>query len=271
MKKEKDPSYFDLAANTPARNGGKQTSAFLRRNANEIRRYRVTRKIILISIAILFAFLMVLYGFALIYDRTGRFTVQVNGHGDQRITLCSNELFIDTTETLIYETNNGEKGESIGLTDICGLRDIPENVYEHQGGDHSNSNFFAYTFFCKNLSDTPCGMQYEMNYSNVEHGMDECVRVRIYASVAETGYFDYKDYAKRTPSGDMDVECDKAFANNYDTVCYELLNNVPGQGIVKFTILIWIEGDDKECKDSVINGMMKFSMKITAVDAEQFG
>ena len=262
--KEKDVSTFDQAAQTPARKGGKQTSAFLRRNAAEVMHYRIAKKIILISVAIVFALLMVLYGFALIYDRTGRFTVMVkNTDKEYNITLSEKPDF--PTYKSVLTNDNGDNylsnDNKVRLDNISGAN-LPKNIDEIDG-DHSGDNYLAFTFYCKSLHSTPCSLEYEVNFNNVTNGLDECIRVRLYVNGEKT------DYAKtRSDGGGKEtVFCDKSFAN-VGTVCYGLVNNVPANDKVKFTIVVWIEGNDVDCNDSVINGSIKLSMSITARDPE---
>lgn len=244
-------SLFDVAASTPARTSGKQTSAFLRRSALEVTHYRVLRKVILISTAILIAVLLLLYAFTLVYDRTGKFTVEVKGlDTSYNITLCENPDF-KTYSSLLY--NN----EIVKMTNICG-DDIPKNV-DSINGEHNGENYLAYTFYCKNLRSGECSLNYEITFNNVTNGMDESIRVRLYVDGTPT------DYAKTRSDGKgkEDHYCDKSFANSA-TVCYGSTANVAAEGIVRFTIVIWVEGDDVDCNDSIINGSVKFAMNVTA-------
>lgn len=256
VKKKKnntEPSVFDEAAKKPPRRSGKKTSAFLRRSATEVMYFRIFRKIILIAVAIISSLLLVVYGFALVYDRTGSFTVNVKGQEiEYNISLCEDEDFITRSSMLSSE-------KIAKLTNICG-NDLPANI-DRINGDHSNERYLAYTFYCKNMCATECALNYELSFNNVTNGMDEAVRVRLYIDG------EYTDYAKTRSDGGGKEEhlCDKTFAN-INVVCYGLVNNVLPDAIVRFTIVVWLEGDDHDCVDSVINGSIKFAMQISARD-----
>ena len=134
MKKDKrEPSLFTQAADKPARNSGKRTSSMLRRTAAEVTHYRLMQKVIVIGILVLFAFLLVLYGFALLYDRTGRFTVTVkNFDNDHSITLCEDEFFTSYNSILTNDKSGNSRPDD--GTDID--PDDPDQVREgnrHQG------------------------------------------------------------------------------------------------------------------------------------------
>ena len=254
MKKDKnEPSLFSQAAQTPARSEGKKTSAFLRRTATEVMRYRIIKKIILISAALISAFLLIIYSFALVYDRTGRLTVSVKEMNEGfNITLAEYPDFRMPT-TLLSNDN------LVKMTNICG-KDLPKDL-DTKNGDYHGDNYLGYTFYCKNLRSSACSLAYELNYNNVTNKIDEAIRVRLYVDG------EYTDYAKvrSDGGGKEDHFCDKSFANQY-TVCYGIANNVPSDGVVRFTIVIWLEGDDDDCQNYIINGSVKFSMEIKSQD-----
>lgn len=256
MKKKKtdaEPSVFDEAAKKPPRRSGKKTSAFLRRSATEVMYFRILKKIILISVAIISSLLLVVYGFALVYDRTGSFTVNVKGQEiDYNLSLCEDEDFL-TRSSMLSSDKIAE------LTNING-ESLPLNI-DGINGDHSTDEYLAYTFYCKNMCATDCALNYELTFNNVTNNMDEAVRVRLYVDG------EYTDYAKTRSDGGGKEEhmCDKVFANR-NTVCYGLVNNVAPDAIVRFTIVVWLDGPDDDCDDTIKNGSIKFAMQISARD-----
>ena len=254
MKKDKKEKVnpAEQAAATPPRKEGKKTFSFLRRNAVEVMRFRVLRKIIFISITVISALMLVLYSFALVYDKTGRFTVNVKSPDAAYYNITLSELPDFPVQTSVLHNN-----QQVKMTNICG-NDLPLNL-DMENGAHNGENYLAYTFYCKNLRSTPCSLHYELSYNNVTNGMDECIRVRVYVNGEKT------DYAK-TRSDGTGAEthfCDESFANA-STVCYKMIDRIEGEEVVKFTVVVWLEGDDDDTLDNVINGSIKFAMDIKA-------
>ena len=244
-------SIFTRGANKPARVGGRQTASSLRRNATEVMNYRVLKKVILIVVAIIVAILLIMYALALVYNRTGRFTVSVQKpDATFAITLSESPDFRSSSATLMND-------QEVRMTNMCG-DNLPKNL-DHINGEHNGENYLAYTFYCKNVGATACSMHYELTFNNVTNSVDEVIRVRLYVDGESN------DFCKtRADGGGMeDHYCDKTFAGNY-LVCYDYVNNVEIEEVVRFTVVIWIEGDDPECNDSRINGTIKFDMTITA-------
>ena len=229
----------------------KKPFTLLRRSATEIMNYRIWRKILIAGIVLAVVVLLIGYAFVLFYDRTGRFSVAVYDPDDTfAISLSEEPSFKFQSSRLIND-------QYVKVDNICG-NSLPANINEIDG-EHNGENYLAYTFYCKNVGSAPCSLNYEITFNNVTNHLDECVRVRVYVDGAFT------DYAKTRSDGAGPEThfCDKAFANKY-TVCYGSVDKLEIGFYSKFTVVIWLEGDDDDCNDSVLYGMMKFDMSIAA-------
>ena len=239
----------DPTANEPMPTGKKRKESLLRRGALEVMNYRVIKKFILIGVAIGAVVLMISYAFVLLYDRTGRFSVAVdNPDTTFAITLCEHDDFRTKSSRL---TND----QQVKITNICGEA-LPKNI-DQVDGEHNGENYLAYTFYCKNIGSVKTAMHYELTFNNVTNHIDECMRVRLYVNG------EYTDYAKTKSDGTGNEThlCDKAFAGKY-VVCRDVVQSVDPDDYVRFTVVIWVEGDDPDCNDSVVNGKIKFDMQI---------
>ena len=241
----------DQATNEPSPEGKKRNVSILRRGATEVMAYRVIRKFILIGVTIGAVVMMISYAFVLLYNRTGRFSVMVdNPDTTYAITLCEHPDFRTKSSRL---TND----QQVTISNLCGEA-LPKNI-DQVDGEHNGEHYLAYTFYCKNIGAGKESLVYEMTFNNVTNNIDECIRVRIYVNGVPT------DYAKtRSDGGGMESHlCDKTFAGKY-VVCREEIPEVGFDEYVRFTVVIWVEGDDPDCNDSVVNGKIKFDMQIEA-------
>ena len=251
MKLRKRTQLFVRSADGVKRTGRKLPFTLLRRSAMEVMNYRILRKFIVIGVVIASVGLMIGYAFVLMYDRTGRFSVSVENMSETfAITLCETPDFKTRSSRLVND-------QQVKINNICG-DSLPANVDEIDG-EHNGDNYLAYTFYCKNVGTADASLNYQLTFNNVTNHVDECARVRVYVNGEPT------DYAKTQSNGKGPEEhyCDQAFAGNY-TVCYGYVNNVRVEEYAKFTVVIWVEGDDADCNDSVINGKIKFDMTIEA-------
>ena len=245
------------------RTGRKESRADIRRGATEVMNYRLLRKIILLAISIIIVILLIGYAFVLIYNRTGRFTVSIqNPDPTFALTLCEHDDFESRSSVLMND-------QEVRMTNICG-NTLPKNINQIDA-EHNGKNYLAYTFYCKNVGTSESSLHYEMTFNNVTNRIDECVRVRLYVTSVVGSHeihnvnTEYSDFAKTRSDGQGPEThyCDKAFSGNY-VVIYDYVNNVEVGDIVKYTVVIWVEGDDQDCNDSVINGSIKFDMQIEA-------
>lgn len=261
MRKGNRPLRF--LSGTAERTGRKETRADIRRGAAEVKNYRMMKKIILLTVAIITTLLLVGYAAVLLYNRTGRFTVSIqNPDPTFALSLCEHEDFETRSSVLMDD-------QQVRITNISGSS-LPKNI-NNEDGEHNGKNYLAYTFYCKNVGTSESSVHYEMTFNNVTNRLDECMRVRIYitslSGMNEVHNLNdgYSDYAKTRSDGLGKEEyfCDKSFYGSY-VVCYDYVNNVRVGDIIKYTVVIWVEGDDQDCNDGVINGSVKFDMTLEA-------
>ena len=251
MKLRKRTQLFVRSADGVKRTGRKLPFTLLRRSAMEVMNYRILRKFLLIGVVIAAVGLMIGYAFVLLYDRTGRFSASVENMTETfAITLCETPDFKTQSSRLVND-------QQVHVNNICGSI-LPANIDEIDG-EHNGENYLAYTFYCKNVGSADASLNYEITFNNVTNNVDEAARVRVYVNGVPT------DYAKTRSDGQGPEThfCDHAFAGKY-TVCYGYVNNVRVNEYAKFTVVIWVEGDDTDCNDSVVNGKIKFDMTIEA-------
>ena len=262
MRKRRHPLVSP--ENKGIRSGRKERRLDIRRGAKEVKNYRTVRKVVWIAIAIIITILLIGYAFVLIYNRTGRFTVSVqNPDTTFAISLCEHREFETRSSMLIDD-------QHVKMTNICGNL-IPKNVSEIDG-ENNGANYLAYTFYAKNVGKAEASFQYEMTFNNVTNHLDECIRVRLYVTSlsGENEVHNlnngYTDFAKTRSDGGGKEEhlCDKTFAGKY-VVCSDYVNHVKVDDVIKFSVVIWVEGDDMDCNDSVINGSVKFDMQIESL------
>ena len=101
-------------------------------------------------------------------------------------------------------------------------------------------------------------VEYAINISNVTNGLDEAIRIRLYVDG------EYTNYAKVKSDGTGPERGAQEFYN--DTIAvYRRIENFAPQEIIKFTVVIWLEGNDIDCLDWMIGGKLKADMFINIV------
>jgi len=224
----------------------------LRRTAKEVKRHVVLMRILGLLVIILVLIVAVAYAISYFYDKFGSFTVKVNKYDmvHQGLTL---------SETPEYDRSIAVLNANIvyDMTNISG-KDLPENI-DKVNGSHNGDNYIAYTFYLINSGDDTISYTGEMVIENVTKKVDEAVRIAVYKNGEKTVYGKTK-----SNGGGMEGDCDSEFLTS------SIVMRTSSEGFKanekdKFTVVIWLEGNDPDCIDDIIGGTLKLGMnfKIT--------
>jgi subtilase family serine protease len=221
---------------------------FLIRTAKEVKSYQVQKKVLLSLLAMLITITGTFYMLATLYERTGSFTVGINKVDMVRegIALCETADLSQPSSHLNAEVNEH-------ITNIS--EDwIPENV-DSVDGVHNGDNYIAYTFYLFNSGELFVNYEYSINVSNVTNNLDEAIRIRLYVDGAPTTYAKTKSDGSGPEPGTVEFYSANAMARGR----FEDLR--PGDS-KRFTVVIWIEGNDPECLDWLIGGQLRVEMDL---------
>ena len=227
----------------------------IRRTAEEVKNYRLWKKFLPIIIGIIALILLIGYVVSVLYMKFGAFTVMVNKFDnlDYALTLSENPEFKSYTSRL-----NAEISEIITNIDGRTLPDWLDNV----DGEHNGDNYIAYTFYCKNAGKNTVTYSYELYIANMTYEIEKAIRIRLYVDG------EYTDYAyARTDGVDGPEPGTTAFQGGNTVVRDNIEHFAPGD-ITKYTVVIWLEGNDPECVDKIIGGELKVDMAMSILTDE---
>lgn len=225
----------------------------LRRSAKETKKYAVMRRCTSIVMFILIAIIIVVYAVSYFYDKFGSFTVKINKYDmvQQGLSLSENPDFESSLSRLnadiVYD-----------MTNISG-QDIPDNV-DRVNGSHNGDGYIAYTFYLSNSGRDTITYEAELTMENVTGGVDEAIRVAVYRNGEKTVYGKTK-----SSGGGIESDCDSEFASA-SIVSYEKYEDFAPGAQNKYTVVIWLEGNDPDCTDDIIGGTMKLGMNFKIIE-----
>ena len=220
----------------------------LRRTAKEVKRHVIVMRILGLLVIILVAIIAVAYAISYFYDKFGSFTVRIDKYDmlKQGLTL---------SETPDYDRANARLNADIvyDMTNISG-EDLPDNI-DMINGSHNGESYIAYTFYLINSGDDTITYEGEMTMENVTNSVDEAVRVAVYVNGERTIY----GKTKSNGSG-KESDCDKEFTSSTKVMTTEHKGFEPNAKD-KYTVVIWLEGNDPDCTDALIGGTLKLGME----------
>lgn len=223
----------------------------LARTAGEIKRYRMLMRALPIAATCLALVVVIIYIASLLYNRFGSFTVSINRFDNLEYSLSLSETpdFANPTSRL-----NARASEDV--TNIS-VNDLPADL-DSVNGQHNGDNYLAYTFHLKNTGRRALTFEYNLYIDKVTNNVDAAARIRLYVNG------DYTDYARTRGDGGGPEPGTTEFLTEKNIVRRQMENFEPGD-TVRFTVVLWLEGDDPDCLDPLIGGEMKLDMTISLV------
>ena len=164
-------------------------------------------------------------------------------------------------------------------------------------GQH-NSDYFAYTFYIRNEGEAMVDYHWQMRFNSESNNLSAATWVMIFEDgkmlfyakesfiggpemlpgpgVMDRGYLEPPLYdMSQDPEGQYQIVNEGDHFSRWRIIPREFVsdsvvaegikeNMAPGE-VHKYTVVIWLEGDDPECVDRVIDGMATVEMSFNAV------
>lgn len=205
---------------------------------------------VLICVAL---FMAVLFGISFMQENMGNFTINLNRLELFRrgVAIADNSQFEGATARLTAEAVSD--GTNIATDDL------PNNLDEIDGS-HNGKNYVAYTFYIRNAGKEDLSYNAKLKIASTSKGVEKAARVRVYRNGEPT------TYAAPAANGGNEAGCENFESD--EVVCH-LANGTFKVGYVdKYTVVIWLDGDDPECIDNIIGGAVEFAMDFDSDGAE---
>lgn len=133
---------------------------------------------------------------------------------------------------------------------------IPKDVHtSSNGGSHNGDNYIAYTFYIENEGEVSVNYWYSIIIDDVIKRVDEAVRVIVFLNDEETVYAKLNN-----ETGEAEKNTEPFYKD--DVVVLKSRNDFKVGDVDKFTIVIYLEGDDPDCLNDIIGGEIKMHMEI---------
>jgi hypothetical protein len=231
------------------RNDDMKDKLVVKVTAESVYKHKLLRRISMIAVSVLLLFTSAVYAVIYMINQTGNFTISLdpNLKATQNIIMSPYSDFREESITLV--------AQSLDYMDNISESWLPDNLDE-QEGEHSKDNYIAYTFFLKNAGENIVDYKASINIRSVIKGVDEAVRVKVYHNGEKIVY------AKVNKSTKEPEPNTTPFTSNTRVMEQSRKKFEPGE-VDRFTIIIWLEGDDPECVDDILGGEMKMFMLIS--------
>ncbi len=249
------------------------------------------------TILLIMGALSVCFIMAAFYTNAGEFVVKVDREMARDCFYLSEIPNFD--ERLI--TLHAVAKEDVTNISIYNIEEDVMNI----DGVHHGTDYFAYTFYVKNLTGETKDYRYTLFIRHQTKGIEDASWIMLFhngeqeifakesaGGEPEVQYSDYEfpflEYAKdpegqqtlltgselnKIPQDAVDRLGLKGLKGVYQlntvpfasgrTICTGLREDFEHEGMDKFTVVIWLEGEDPECIDKIIGGELELAMSFT--------
>ena len=222
----------------------------VRATARSVRRRNVMLKICLIALLILILLLGVFYALSSFVNRAGHFTVWIDEDNKDLITLSDTADFAQCATML--------EADVIEQMDNITKSWMPSDLAEIDGC-HNGDNYIAYTFYLKNAGENEIDYRSQIDIQAVTKEADHAVRVMVIKNGEETVY-------AKAQKGSNEPEPDTVAFLSETKVLENVTESFEPGAVDKYTVVIWLEGNDPECIDDIRGGVVKMSMNFKVLE-----
>lgn len=222
-------------------------------NAKAVADAKKRKKRYAIILASMLGVLVFAYIVSMLMTQMGDLTITVGDLYDGKtIMLCENADFEDG---VTVKLNGGAVKDVTNITKDW----LPAGLDDEKDGEHSGDNYLAYTFYLKNTGDRDLEYNTTFRLTGAAKSADEAVRFQIYRNGADQVFAkaSYNDRSKAEEDATAFVD---------DNTIYTAQSTPLAAGATdKYTVVVWIEGNDPECVDAIRGGHVKSNMVFDVV------
>ncbi len=185
---------------------------------------------------------------SLIQSGVGNFTISLS-----RTDLYKYGIELASDSDFTLATSRLEAEAIQGATNIS-VNDLPLEL-DQEDGSHNGQNYIAYTFYVRNNGKADFNYRYRIDIQEVTRQLDTAARLAVYYNGGDREVF-----ARRAADGQPEPDT-VPFATDTVVDSGTIMDMKIGT-VDKYTVVIWIEGDDPECTDERLGGVIKLGMSI---------
>lgn len=218
--------------------------------AQKIYKRKLFIKIVKIAFLLLLILISIIYLFLYIIYAGGRFTVSLDKNMSNRKNVFLSE------DGNVKNKARKLSTDTIEYMDNISIKWLPDNIDTEKNGGHNGDNYIAYTFYVINSGKEKVNYWYEIDIDDTIKNVDEAIRIMIYRNGERTVY------AKKSKDTGQAEPGTKKFISSKIAVLEQRKNFKPSSKD-RYTVVVWIEGDDPECKNDLLGGEIKLHMDFT--------
>ncbi|MFA6843411.1 MAG: hypothetical protein WCR33_03320 [Bacilli bacterium] len=225
--------------------------------------YQVAKNITLLGILITGLLSAIIGVIAFFGQNMGTFVISADGDSyTNGIILSETEDFSVSSPRLLVDPIHDSSPITYANIKIEEAKATDGNYY-----DSDNFTYIAYTFYVANNGETIVDVEYKMNFTEITKGIDGAIRIMLIVDDEDETIYMKEDANGISPFDDTPLDEVENF-NSELNVCTKEFTNFRPDNIKKFTMIVWLEGNDADCTDEIQGGNMKMEMLFNITSAK---
>ncbi len=221
----------------------------------EIVKYKKRRRILSIILTVCLIILIILFLVSMLVTQWGDLIISVDSPAVKKGIVLSEDPEFKTQSASLSAK------QADNVTNIT-YSWLPTDLDTSKDGVHNGDNYVAYTFYCKNNGQVTLDYDAVLEITGVAKSADEATRVMVYKN-GEPAIYGKGKYKDRSTA---ETDCTKFETDT--TVMTTATEGFKVDDVDKYTIVIWVEGNDPECIDDIRNGHVRMRMLFSVRDDE---
>jgi hypothetical protein len=240
------------------------------------------------------ALLAALFLMSLVSQMRGHFTINISDKMFREGFVLSETADFKKATTHLF-------AEPAADVPCMSIRQIPKDI--DQGDGQKNQDFFAYTFYLRNEGETPADYDWTLKINSESKDLSDATWVMVFEEDKMTlfaepaadgkaqalpalnddsrGYPELEIFQKAADPAQYEKITQKQDRSYYRVIPKNFLTQTtvttgtkkdmqPGD-VHKFTVVIWLEGDDPDCTDALIGGHLGLNFEARLVEETAAG
>ena len=187
---------------------------------------------------------------------TGNFVMSVDYNAFNRgIILSETKTFEQTSSRLMTNPIEGAHDITYNWINFDKIKETDGNYVD------PDIDYMAYTFYLQNNGLETVDVTYSLRITQVIKDLDKAIRVMIIEDDEQTIYQrqDEADEFGQLPVYAVELPETRLFVDDYTISRESIIRFVPQQ-VKKFSVIMWIEGEDPDTTDEIAGGSIKMQM-----------
>lgn len=184
----------------------------------------------------------------------GAFTVKATGVYDEKRQISLSETAGFSNPSIRLSAAGMESMDNITYDWL------PFDELEAYDGAHNGENYIAYTFYVKNTGSMDVDYSSVLYYTMATRNIENAMRAMVYYNAEPT------IYAAPAQNGSVETTPTGTVSFYGDNIVSAEVRHLEVNALDRYTVVIWLEGEDPDCVNSVREGMMKMEMDFAILD-----